>query len=60
MITASQPSWTAPFTGPSPRDFRKLMTVLRREGADTVRPVRPWSLPPEDRFRWSRRTGGRT
>ncbi|MFI1523705.1 transposase family protein [Kitasatospora cineracea] len=49
VITASEPSWTAPFTGLSPRDFRKLMTMLRREGADTVRPGRPWSLPLEDR-----------
>ncbi len=49
MITASEPSWIAPFTGLSPRDFRKLMTALRHEGADTVRPGRPWSLPFEDR-----------
>ncbi|GAA1257180.1 hypothetical protein GCM10009665_54620 [Kitasatospora nipponensis] len=45
VITASEPSWTSPFTGLSPRDFSKLMTVLRRQGADTVRPGRPWSLP---------------
>lgn len=25
------------------------MTALRREGADTVRPGRPWGLPLEDR-----------
>ncbi|MFD0399972.1 IS5/IS1182 family transposase, partial [Kitasatospora sp. NPDC127121] len=25
VITASEPSWIAPFTGLSPRDFRKLM-----------------------------------
>ena len=49
VITASESSWIAPFTGLSPRDFRKLMTMLRREGADTVRPGRPWSLPLEDR-----------
>ncbi|MFI1285198.1 transposase [Streptomyces sp. NPDC020858] len=49
VITASEPSWIAPFTGLSPRDFRKLMTLLRREGADAVRPGRPWSLPLEDR-----------
>ncbi|MFJ9523634.1 IS5/IS1182 family transposase, partial [Kitasatospora sp. NPDC101801] len=36
VITASEPSWIAPFTGLSPRDFRKLMTALRREGADAV------------------------
>lgn len=49
VITASEPSWTAPFTGLSPRNFGKLVTVLRREGADAVRKGRPWSLPLEDR-----------
>ncbi|WP_042434452.1 IS5/IS1182 family transposase, partial [Streptacidiphilus anmyonensis] len=49
VITASEPSWIAPFTGLSPRLFRKLITALRREGADRVRPGRPWSLPLEDR-----------
>ncbi len=49
VITASEPSWIAPFTGLSPCDFRKLMTALRCEGADTVRPGRPWGLPLEDR-----------
>jgi hypothetical protein len=32
----------------SPRQFGKLITVLRREGADPVRRGRPWSLPLED------------
>ncbi|MGW5172342.1 transposase family protein [Streptomyces nodosus] len=49
VITASDPSWIAPFTGLSPRQFGKLVTVLRREGADAVRRGRPWSLPLEDR-----------
>jgi hypothetical protein len=49
VITASEPSWIVPFTGLSPRLFGKLVTVLRREGADTVRRGRPWSLPLEDR-----------
>lgn len=49
MITASEPSWTAPFTGLGPRNSGKLVTVLRREGADAVRKGRPWSLPLEDR-----------
>jgi hypothetical protein len=49
VITASEPSWTAPFTGLSPRQFGKLITALRREGADPVRKGRPWSLPLEDR-----------
>ena len=36
VITASEPSWIAPFTGLSPRQFNKLITVLRREGATLV------------------------
>jgi hypothetical protein len=49
VITASEPSWIAPFTGLNPRQFGKLITALRREGADPVRRGRPWSLPLEDR-----------
>ncbi|WP_406725810.1 transposase [Streptomyces sp. GD-15H] len=49
VITASEPSWIAPFTGLSPCQFGKLITMLRREGADEVRRGRPWSLPLEDR-----------
>lgn len=49
VITASKPSWIAPFTGLSPRCFGKLMTVLRREVSDEPRRGRPWSLPLEDR-----------
>ncbi|MES4893346.1 transposase [Streptomyces sp. NPDC096012] len=49
VITASQPSWIGPFTGLSPRCFGKLVTALRREGADAARRDRPWSLPLEDR-----------
>ncbi|MFF6876734.1 transposase [Streptomyces sp. NPDC012474] len=49
VITASEPSWIAPSTGLSPRAFGKLLTVLRREGADAVRKGRPWSLSLEDR-----------
>ncbi|MGW6924813.1 transposase [Streptomyces sp. NPDC054950] len=49
VITASVPSWIAPFTGLSPHQFGKLITALRREGADPVRRGRPWSLPLEDR-----------
>ncbi|MGW2964870.1 transposase [Streptomyces sp. NPDC001220] len=49
VIAASEPSWIAPFTGLSPRQFRKLITTLRREGADPVRKGRPWGLPFEDR-----------
>ncbi|MGW7059564.1 transposase [Streptomyces sp. NPDC054904] len=49
VITASEPSWIAPFTGLSPRQFGKLVTVLRRKGADAVRRGRPRSLALEDR-----------
>ncbi|MFG2887343.1 transposase family protein [Streptomyces sp. NPDC048297] len=49
VITASVPSWIAPFTGLSPRQFGKPTAELRREGADPVRKGRPWSLPLEDR-----------
>ncbi|MYX29810.1 IS5/IS1182 family transposase, partial [Streptomyces sp. SID8381] len=49
VITTSEPSWIAPFTGLSPRQFSKLITALRREGVDPVRKGRPWSLPLEDR-----------
>jgi hypothetical protein len=49
VITASESSWIAPFSGLSPRTFEKLVTVLRRQGADAVRKGRPWSLPLEDR-----------
>ncbi|MFJ5610625.1 transposase [Streptomyces sp. NPDC093221] len=37
------------FTGLRSRDFRKLVTLLRREGADRTRRGRPWSLPLEER-----------
>ncbi|CAM5644866.1 putative transposase for insertion sequence element [Streptomyces afghaniensis 772] [Streptomyces afghaniensis] len=49
VITASESSWIAPFTGLSPRQFAKLVTVLRRAGADAVRRGRPWGLSLEDR-----------
>ncbi|MGW2370167.1 transposase [Streptomyces sp. NPDC001667] len=49
VITASERSWIAPFTGLSARGFGKLVTLLRREGADAVRKGRPWGLPLEDR-----------
>lgn len=48
-ITASKPSWTAPFSGLSPRAFGKLVTVLQRQGADTIRNGRPRNLRLEDR-----------
>lgn len=49
VITASEPSWVAPFTGLSPRCFGRLLTALRRTGADVVHRGRPWSLRLEDR-----------
>ncbi|MFF8503206.1 transposase [Streptomyces anulatus] len=49
VITASEPSWIAPFAGLSPRCFGKLLTMLRRDGAVVVHRGRPWSLPLEDR-----------
>ncbi|QCD60338.1 transposase [Streptomyces hawaiiensis] len=49
VIRVSEPSWIASFAGLSPRQFGKLVTALRREGADPVRRGRPWSLPLEDR-----------
>ncbi|MFD7853487.1 transposase [Streptomyces microflavus] len=49
VIAASEPSWIAPFTGLSPRIFGKLVSALRREGADQARRGRPWGLSLEDR-----------
>lgn len=49
VITASEPFWIAPFTGLSPRAFGKLVTALRREGADSPGLGRPWKLSLEDR-----------
>lgn len=41
VITASEPSWIAPFAGLSPRAFGKLMRQLRREGGDAPGRGRP-------------------
>jgi hypothetical protein len=49
VITASEPSWIAPFTGLSPRTFATLVTVLRREGAESPGRSRPWKLSLENR-----------
>lgn len=49
VITAPEPSWTAAFTGLSPQQFGKLVTVPRREDANAVHKGRPWILPLEDR-----------
>ena len=37
VITASEPSWTVPLTGLSPRCFGKLATALRRESVGEAR-----------------------
>lgn len=49
VITSSEPSWIAPFTGLSPRAFGKLVAQLRREGTDASGRGRPWKLSLEDR-----------
>lgn len=49
LVTASEPSWIFPFAGLSPRQFGKLVTTPRREGADPACKGRPWSLPLHDR-----------
>ncbi|MFG2343688.1 transposase [Streptomyces phaeochromogenes] len=49
VFTASEASWIAPFTGLSPRTFGRLLTALRREGADAYSQGRPWKLTLEDR-----------
>lgn len=41
VITASEPSWIAPFTGLSPRTFGKLVTQLRNTGAEVGGRGRP-------------------
>ncbi|MFG2526372.1 transposase [Streptomyces sp. NPDC048527] len=50
VITASEPTWIAPFSGLSPRVFGKLVKQLRREEADAPVRGRPWKLPLEDRL----------
>ncbi|MGW2569433.1 transposase [Streptomyces sp. NPDC001537] len=50
VITASEPSWIAPFTGVAPRQFNRVVRALRREGADIARRGRPWGIPLEDRL----------
>ncbi|SOE08953.1 Helix-turn-helix of DDE superfamily endonuclease [Streptomyces sp. 2323.1] len=49
VITTSEPSWIAPLSGLSSRQFGKLITALQSEAADPVREGRPWSLPLEER-----------
>ncbi|MFF9607558.1 transposase [Streptomyces sp. NPDC014684] len=49
VITTSEPTWIAPFTGLSPQQFGKLVTALRREGVAPTCKGRTWSLPLQDR-----------
>lgn len=49
VITASEPSWITPYSGLSPKQFGKLITMLRRGDPPAVCRGRPWSLPLEDR-----------
>lgn len=42
VITAAEPSWIPPFTGLRSRDFRKLVTLLRREGGAGLPWVEIW------------------
>ncbi|MFE3518948.1 transposase [Streptomyces sp. NPDC059166] len=49
VITTSEPSWIAPFTGLSPRCFAKLVTLARRRTAEEPQRGRPWGLPLDDR-----------
>ncbi|WP_344598857.1 transposase family protein, partial [Actinomadura vinacea] len=49
---AAQPEWISPFTGLSPRQFRKLVRVVAERGGTQIadgRPGRPWALPLADR-----------
>lgn len=50
VITASEPSWIAPFAGLSPRCFGKLVTTVRRKGGADGHRGRPWGLSLEDRI----------
>ncbi|MFD3722704.1 transposase [Streptomyces sp. NPDC058674] len=49
VITASELSWIRPFSGLTPRQFSKLVTALRRQGAHAARLGHPWTLCFEDR-----------
>lgn len=49
VITASEPSWIAPFTGLSPRQFKKAVTAVEQGSATTAQRGRPWALGLADR-----------
>ncbi|MFJ9688851.1 transposase [Streptomyces bacillaris] len=49
VITASEPSQVAPYSGLTPKQFGNLITTLRRGGPHLVCRGRLWNLPFEDR-----------
>ncbi len=52
MITAASEEWIAPFTGLTPRQFRRLVQMAAARGGERIldgRPGRPWGLPLTDR-----------
>jgi hypothetical protein len=52
VISASQLGWITPFTGVSPKQFRRLVAMVARRGGSSIadgRPGRPWSLELADR-----------
>ncbi|TMQ79508.1 IS5/IS1182 family transposase [Actinomadura soli] len=52
VITAARQEWIGPFTGLSPRQFRKLVGVVAERGGAQIadgRPGRQWALPLADR-----------
>ncbi|TQL19690.1 DDE family transposase [Streptomyces sp. SLBN-134] len=48
VMSADDPKWIGPFTGLSPAQFNRLVTLVRRRGGDIQR-GRPRRLPLEDR-----------
>ncbi|KWX00630.1 Transposase IS4 family protein [Carbonactinospora thermoautotrophica] len=52
MISAAQAGWITPFTGLTPRQFRKLVRTVAERGGDRIadgRACRPWRLCLADR-----------
>lgn len=60
VFTASESSWTVPFSGLSSHGFRKLITVLPCDGVDTMRRADPGVFRWRIGSCWSRPTGGPT
>ena len=49
VISVAEPTWGPVFTGLSVRQFRKLVTIVRRRGAEQTGAGRRWGLSLEDR-----------